>query len=199
MVVLTIFHFFYSFDEIHLYINHFNSPFFDVFFKYFTNLGDGLWFALIIPVALLFISYREAINWSMMLAISTIFAQGLKRIVNLPRPYYYFTELLPSYLHYVDGVKMARFHSFPSGHSTTAFVIFGYLAYRYMGNKPMQLVLLLIACLVAFSRVYLSQHFLHDTIAGSFLGLLTVFIVLSITEKWQNPKINNTLLKNKTE
>ena len=184
-----------SFVEIHLIINHYNSPFLDIFFKYFTYLGDGAVFVILIIISL-FVKYRDAINWTVMIVISTIFAQGLKRIIELPRPSYYFTELLPSYLHYVDGVKLYRLHSFPSGHTTTVFVIVTFLAIRFFPNqKTAQILLLLIACLVGFSRVYLSQHFLHDTIAGSFLGIISVFIALSITEQWQNPKLNNSLLK----
>ncbi len=36
---------------------------------------------------------------------------------------------------------------------------------------------LLPAILVAYSRIYLSQHFLSDVLAGSLLGVLVAFIV----------------------
>jgi len=195
VAVLSSLHYFYNFDEMHLIINHWNNAFFDLFFKYFTYIGDAATLIIIILV-FLFVRYRDSINLSLMLILSTIFAQSLKHIVNLPRPYYFFTEINPSYLHLVDGVKLHNFYSFPSGHTTSAFVLFTFLAIRYFPNKIFgQLLMLFLACLVGFSRVYLSQHFLHDVLGGSFLGILSVFLILLWTINWKNPKWNNSLLK----
>jgi len=41
----------------------------------------------------------------------------------------------------------------------------------FLTNKWHKLILLFIAVLVAFSRVYLSQHFLEDITMGSFIGI----------------------------
>ncbi len=192
---LSTLHYFYYFDEIHLWINHFHNSFFDIFFKYYTYIGNAATLVILI-LLFLFIRFRDSMNLSLMLALSTLLVQGLKHLINLPRPYYYFTKILPSSLHLVSGVELHNFYSFPSGHTTSAFVIFTYLSYRYSANKPvLQILLLLIACLVAFSRVYLSQHFLHDTIGGSLVGVLSVFIILLWTNKWNNTKWHNSLLK----
>lgn len=187
-------HLFIDFVEIHLFINHYYTNFFDFFFKYITLLGDGRMFIPLLIFAL-FTKYRDAVNWTIFILISTIIGQTLKRTLGFPRPYHYFTELLPSYLHYVDGVKMHAHNSFPSGHSITIFVLATYVSYRYFPNKLWaQLIILFVAGMVAFSRVYLSQHFLHDTLAGGFIGILSVYLGLLISEKWQNRKLENSLL-----
>jgi len=190
----AVLHLFVDFVDIHLFINHFYTPFFDFLYSYITHLGDGRIFIPLIVFSL-FTKYRDAVNWTLFIVVSTIIGQTLKRTLGFPRPYYYFTELLPSYLHYVDGVKMHAHNSFPSGHSITIFVVATYIAFRYFPNKAgAQLFILFVAGLVAFSRVYLSQHFLHDTLAGGFIGILSVYLGLLISEKWQNRKLENSLL-----
>jgi membrane-associated phospholipid phosphatase len=65
-----------------------------------------------------------------------------------------------------------------------------YLAYRYSRkNRPRNLrtqllvyavllLLVVLAALGAYSRVYLSQHFLSDVCVGSIIGFITPFLML---------------------
>jgi membrane-associated phospholipid phosphatase len=160
----------HSKTEIHLWINAYHSDFFDCFFRHITFLGDGLF--LIIPaVLLLFYSLRSTVYLLTAYLSTGLVVQILKKLVftDCVRPVKYFHDIAP--LHLVDGVRVLSGHSFPSGHAASAFALF--LCLAVIGrNRTIQLSCFVIACLVAFSRVYLSQHFLVDIFAGSLIGTL---------------------------
>jgi membrane-associated phospholipid phosphatase len=72
-------------------------------------------------------------------------------------------------LHIVAGVDFHSHFSFPSGHSAAAFSMCLALAV-IIGRFATAMVLALTASLLAFSRVYLSQHFTEDIVAGALVG-----------------------------
>lgn len=74
--------------------------------------------------------------------------------------------------------------SFPSGHSATAFaaaVAVGLLYPRLM--KP----LLVLAAVVAVSRVYLGVHYATDVLAGSLLGA-AIGLAIGWAARWALPR-----------
>ena len=86
---------------------------------------------------------------------------------------------------------MHSFFSFPSGHTVSAFALFAFFA--FLSKNKYGFIWLIFAVLTAFSRIYLCQHFLIDTFAGSVIGTVTcmVFWVWSSHWKWfQNPKLD---------
>ena len=66
--------------------------------------------------------------------------------------------------------------SFPSGHSGTAFVTATILANNFNREE----IFLTLATLVAFSRIYLEDHYPSDAIAGSLIGLIVGITVTGI-------------------
>ena len=158
----------FSQPAMHLWINQYNSPFFDWLFKHLTFLGDGL-FIIVPAIILLFFSLRHFVFLLTAYFSTGLVTQLLKRVFfeDLVRPSKYFHEIAS--LHLVEGVQMLNGRSFPSGHSTSAFALFLCLAF-ISSNRYVKLICLIMACLVAFSRVYLSQHFLIDIYAGSIIG-----------------------------
>jgi len=160
--------------EIHLFINKLNSPFFDFFFKYMTEFGA---FVLIAPIIILeaFVRYRYALMAIASSLLSTLIVQILKRLVwyDSPRPKVVFKDLYD--LHVVENVQLHGSHSFPSGHTAGAFALFVVLA--LVNKRPVyQFFFLVMAVLVGYSRVYLSQHFLIDVVVGSIVGTLSAFV-----------------------
>ena len=182
----------YSRSELHFYINQYHSGFSDISFTLLTYLGDGI-FIILPVVVLLFFSLRHAVFLLTAYLSTGLITQLLKRV--------FFADVLrPSkflegqgVLRLVDGVEMLSGRSFPSGHSTSAFALFLGLA-LIIRNRYIKLLCFLIACLVAFSRVYLSQHFLIDIIAGSLIGsigTLTLYLLFykNNERKWYSWKI----------
>lgn len=174
----------YSKTELHIFSNEANSPFFDTFFKYATFLGDGAMIAIVF-IALLFVRYRYALAFLGGSLATSLFVNILKKLVfhDMYRPSKYF-EMFETYqLHFVDGVKLYALQSFPSGHTATAFNIFLTLAILTRSNL-LKLGFFFMAVLVAYSRVYLSQHFLIDITAGSFTGVLIILLFWIWFEKF---------------
>lgn len=96
---------------------------------------------------------------------------------DMVRPVLYFANEHELYL--VPGVNMNLYHSFPSGHSATAFALCFCLTIFFLlkAKKDYGIYFGILAVFIAFSRVYLSQHFLLDIFFGSLIGLLTAFLL----------------------
>jgi membrane-associated phospholipid phosphatase len=156
------------------FVNGHHTPFFDQFFRPFTNVGDGIFYALV-TLGLLFVRFRWALVSLVCFALTSLAAQVGKQLIftGHPRPFRYFGEN-PGFppLHVVEGVVMGTLKSFPSGHSTSAFSVFLLLT-LVVKDKRWGYVFVLLAAAAAYSRVYLAQHFVEDVYAGSVLG--TVF------------------------
>ncbi len=162
-------------NDLHLYLNQLHrTQVMDYFFTYWTELGAGVINAVIcVLVSFLFPkSSRIAIILLglMPLAFSGIFAGIFKQVffAETMRPIGVFPE---GSLELVEGVKLARMYSFPSGHTTAGFAFFAYLAYLFNKKIWLQILFGIAAILVGLSRVYLSFHFLEDTLAGAVLGI----------------------------
>lgn len=162
--------------ELHSRLNQFHTPFADIFFTYISYLGDGAFAGLVI-IAGWFYDKDFARRLLAAFIITTIIVWIMKNLLfsGLNRPSWVFEkEGLPLYL--VTDVSMNRLHTFPSGHSTTAFMVFTALALA--GKKIyLQLLFAVLAMFVAYSRVYLSQHFLEDIFAGGMIGTITILVL----------------------
>lgn len=188
----------FSKEEIFLYINAHYSTFGDFFFQYITHVGDGI-FVILFTLILLGFSYRQSVLSFAIYIISSQLVQFLKRVVfsEVPRPSKYFEG--KANLHFVDGVTLNQMMSFPSGHTTSVFAFMAFLSI-ITKNKYFSILYLLVACIVSFSRIYLSQHFLEDTMAGSIIGVLSAFIITYLFQNstWYNaPKLDGSLIKKK--
>lgn len=184
--------------ELMQWINARNTPAADLFFTHATYLGDGAFFAVII-LALLLRSYRWAIKSVAAFLLTSLVAQGLKRLAFADhlRPAKFFEGKSLGF-RYVEGVELAHYHSFPSGHSTSAFALFCLLA-LIVKDKRWGYAFAGLAALTAYSRVYLFQHFVEDVYAGSVIGVVSSTLIFSfLQEYWiRKPKawLDRSLLR----
>ena len=58
----------------------------------------------------------------------------------------------------------------------------------------MKFVFFLIALLVGYSRVYLSQHFFEDVYVGSIIGVSVTLVVYYLLSKMNKPWLEYSLL-----
>ena len=159
--------------ELHLLINNYvGNSIIDRFFYYITYLGDGN-LAIVILFGILIYNIRIGIYCTCSFIVASLCSVALKHFIfdDVNRPFYIFTYFEHLQLKLVDGVQIYIHNSFPSGHATQAFAIFMALAFS-LPNKKIKILLFALALFTAFSRVYLSQHWLQDVTAGSALGLL---------------------------
>jgi membrane-associated phospholipid phosphatase len=154
-------------------MNEHHNHYFDQFFTLFTNLGDGIF---IIGIVILLAVFRQVeIARQMLLAflISGLIVQLFKNTITSPRPTTFFTH---SPIHILDGITLKGNSSFPSGHTATIFAFATVLSFFTRNNLVICLYLLM-AILVGYSRIYLSQHFLKDVLAGSMIGVIVAIFV----------------------
>lgn len=162
------------------------------FFRYATHLGDGIVYAVLIAFFLL-VRYYFAILLLFTSIVQTILAQGLKKIVfpDALRPSAYFENHEGVVLQFAEGVKIHSVHSFPSGHTATAFSIAILLTVIF--RKTIYVYLFFILAIIAgFSRVYLMQHFFEDVLAGAVVGIFSAMLVIILVNKffpdWESRK-----------
>jgi membrane-associated phospholipid phosphatase len=81
--------------------------------------------------------------------------------------------------------------SFPSGHTATAVLAFGMIAYMLVPLMPSRfwkwvvvLIAIAIMLFIGFSRLFLGGHYLTDLIAGYALGLAWGALVYTLLEKY---------------
>lgn len=162
------------------FINGHHHPAADLFFRFVTYLGDGIFYALLV-IYFLIRNRRFGLIGLWSFASSSLVAQFIKRFMFAGsfRPKRFFEN--SPLLHFVEGVNVHSLGSFPSGHTATAFSIALWFSYS-SGNKYLSLLYIFLAACVGYSRVYLAQHFLEDVAMGSFVGVATTLIVIIIVE-----------------
>lgn len=168
-------------EEAHLFLTSWHPSGVNTLMKIITFLGDGI-FMVLAGLALLFYRMRHGFTIISSFLISTIIVQLLKRLVfpGCNRPVSWFHKIGVE-LYRVPGVEYHSAFSFPSGHSTTAFALLFGLAF-FVKSTSLKIVFLLFAILTAYSRVYLSQHFLGDAVAGSLIGVSTALVMQYVFE-----------------
>jgi membrane-associated phospholipid phosphatase len=187
----------YTREEIYFAVNSHNYPWADFIAPFLTDLGNG-WTTVVLAAILLLFNYRKAFMMALVYAVTSIVAQIVKHIFDAPRPKLYFQAQL-SHIHFVKGVYMLSLHSFPSGHTVTAFSTAVLITY-WCKNKFWGFPLLILAICIGYSRMYLSEHFFEDVTAGSAIGVIsTVCLITWLANKQflQTPKWNRGLIFNK--
>jgi membrane-associated phospholipid phosphatase len=185
----------YTRSQIYFAVNGIHTGFLDSIQPYITYIGDGI-LVLIISAIIALYNYRAAFLLATSYVVTALVAQVLKYSFDMPRPKAYFADQA-SKIHFVKGLYVLTVHSFPSGHTVTAFsagVVITYL----VRNKAWGLVTLLVAILVGYSRMYLSQHFFEDVMAGSVVGVLVTFMWVTYIDRKRfinSPGWNRGLLK----
>ncbi|SKA44001.1 Membrane-associated phospholipid phosphatase [Chitinophaga eiseniae] len=172
----------YSREEVYFYVNRLHTSWGDWFFPRITELGSTG--ACVVLTALLFyFNKRQGIVLAAAYLFNSMVNFALKFMVAFPRPSRFFSEKLHD-IYFVPGVEVLdNFRSFPSGHSVCAFTAATVFSY-YVKNKYWSWLFLLLAAMVAYSRMYMSQHFLEDVTAGATEAvLLTMLWITLIKDK----------------
>jgi membrane-associated phospholipid phosphatase len=185
----------FSREQIYFAVNNRNFPLGDFIAPYLTDLGN-FWTVIVLSLILVMFSYAKAFMLLLVNTATALTAQVVKHIFDSPRPLLYFQSQL-SHIHFVKGVEMLRLHSFPSGHTVTAFSTAVLLTY-WAKNKFWGFPLLILAMCVGYSRMYLSEHFFEDVTAGSVIGTITtVFLITWLANKQflKSAKWNRGLIK----
>lgn len=140
-----------------------------IFWANITILGDTL---VAFALLSLFVRRRPEIVWVLLIAavLATFWVHGLKYLVGNPRP----AAVLSNDLINVIGVNL-RGGSFPSGHTTSAFVLAGVISCLRI-HPLLSWIALLLASLTGISRAVVGAHWPMDIFAGALGGWLTAVL-----------------------
>ncbi|MDD5417308.1 MAG: phosphatase PAP2 family protein [Candidatus Nanoarchaeia archaeon] len=126
----------------------------------------GLYFSVVIAfVLVMYVVKKRKESFMLLNAIlfNTFFVYIIKQIVRRIRPDVLFNLLF-----------MDRF-SFPSGHTSIAFVIATTMS--HYSRKHNKILLFILAVLVGFSRIYLNAHYFTDVLFGALFGVFTSLFI----------------------
>lgn len=162
--------------------NTFQCDFLDFVMPLITAIGNGG--ILYIIFALILICFRRTRKYGIMLGMALLFGLIfgnilLKNIIARPRP---FSGKDISLL-----IPAPRDWSFPSGHTMASFETASVLWYM---NRRIGTVMIIIASLVAFSRLYLYVHYPTDIIAGCLLGISFGYCAIVLYNYITNKTLN---------
>jgi membrane-associated phospholipid phosphatase len=169
------------------------SDFGDVFFTYFTKVGEEWAYPFVLAALLYFIkprNFRFFFFVPLLGAFVALVSYFSKLFFRHPRPILYFERngLLEEVVKVADVSLYGGMNSFPSGHTMSAFALYAFFAFMLPNKRMVGALLLLVALLVGISRIYLVQHFLEDVYLGAIIGvgigMIWYNITVGIDEKW---------------
>ena len=153
-------------------------------FELLTSLGGEMFFLVLLPLIYWCLDRRTGARLTVLFLISACANNVAKLLFQSPRPF----VLAPDRISQLFDVPLAEAieayeahgNGFPSGHTQSTIVIWGYLAAqaRRLRGQLAQLrpliyaVAALLVVLVPLSRVYLAVHFPRDLLGGYVLGMI---------------------------
>ena len=143
-----------------------HHPVLDKIMLFFTHFGDAGVFWVCLAILLLIIpkTRKTGVIMGTALVLNWLLCNALlKNLVGRIRPYDVNT------LVEIIARKPADY-SFPSGHTSVSFAGASAL-YLATGNRKAGIAAMLLACLIAFSRLYLYVHYPTDVLGGLLIGL----------------------------
>jgi len=162
------------------------TPALDSLFAILTHIGSVVTIAALTLIigGLMFMKGRR--EDAMMLAGTMVGAVGITEVLK-----HTFHQTRPAL--FATAVHETGF-SFPSGHSTLSFCLFGFLALWLVLEAPRHVMswIAAVACvglaaLIALSRVYLGVHWPTDVLAGMLVALAWVSFVTALRQAFFPP------------
>ena len=174
-----------------------HNPITNPIFYVITTLGNAGWFWIVLAVLMLTVlpkKYKRAgLTMAIALILSLIFCNGImKHLWARPRAFWVVGQnfVVGNEFENLYGIfNSIHDYSFPSGHSSASFAA---AVSIFMWRKKEGSAALVLAALIAFSRLYFTVHYPTDvlvgTITGALYGVAAYFIVKALMNKV--PKLN---------
>jgi membrane-associated phospholipid phosphatase len=173
---------------ISLYVSGENTDLFLLMNREMADAGDSFWSNVTIfgdgVIALMFIlpflHRRPDLVWQFVLtAIFAGVAIYLMKDPSILRPP---AVLDPGSFHLIGPAL--RHVSFPSGHTTTAFLLAG-LFCMHQASSRVKIAVLLLAVMAGLSRIACGVHWPLDVLGGAFFGWLAAGAGIWVGKRWQ--------------
>lgn len=154
-----------------------HTPLLDKILAFITSLGNAgiIWIVLAVVLLILPKTRKTGIIVAAALLMDLILCNLiLKNLVARVRPYDVNTAI-------AILIKKPLDFSFPSGHTAASFAAMTALFLAKM--KKAWIAALILAVLIAFSRLYFYVHYPTDVLGGAVVGILSGIIGYAIVEK----------------
>lgn len=151
-------------------INGLHNEILDRIMIIITNLGDAGIVWILLAIVLLFMKKTRKCGILMIISMGIGVILGnviLKNLIARPRPCWIDESIKLL-------IEKPKDYSFPSGHTLASFEA---AVMIYLNNKKAGIISIFIACLIAFSRMYLFVHFPTDILGGAILGTAISILV----------------------
>lgn len=150
---------------------------FDMVMPFFSSINNNgeVWIALAIVLLVNKNTEVRRLGVAMLIALVLGFLLGevaLKNIIGRVRP-------ISATYNYSFIIAPPKSFSFPSGHTTSSFAAFGVC---FLSRAKYRYLALLLALIIAFSRIYLHVHYPSDILGGIILGLVSAKIAILIKD-----------------
>ena len=152
------------------WIQTLHTPFLDKIMVFITRLGDAgiIWIMLSIVLLLIPKTRKSGAVMVVALVVDVLLCNiVLKNLVARTRPYDVNTGV---------HLLVAKLHdySLPSGHTAASFA--SVTALYLAGEKKLWKFALVLACLIAISRLYLYVHYPTDVLGGILFGVISGYL-----------------------
>lgn len=154
-----------------------HTPLLDKILAFITSLGNAgiIWIVLAVVLLILPKTRKTGIIVAAALLMDLILCNLiLKNLVARVRPYDVNTAI-------AILIKKPLDFSFPSGHTAASFAAMTALFLAKM--KKAWIAALVLAVMIAFSRLYFYVHYPTDVLGGAVVGILSGIIGYAIVEK----------------
>lgn len=160
------------------FLQEIRTPVGDAVMCFVTKLGDAGMIWIVLAAILLVIPKTRKTGMIIMaaLCIDLVLCNGILK--NL------FARIRPCDVNTQIPLLIARpdDFSFPSGHTASSFAAVA--ALYFAGERKVWKPALVLACLIAFSRLYLYVHYPTDIVGGIFVELAAGYMGNTIIQKW---------------
>jgi undecaprenyl-diphosphatase len=151
-------------------MNNIRKEWLDPIVIFITHLGKAgiAWIIIILALLIVKKTRRVGIACAVALVLNVILCNFIiKPLVARPRPYDLYEQI-------VCIVKPQWDYSFPSGHTAASFSVSSVLPYMKM-KKRFSIPAIVLATMIALSRIYVCVHYPTDVICGAILGAMAGF------------------------
>lgn len=165
-------------DFLKFILDNFHNDTMTAIMAFITSLGNYGFIWLMTAFIFLLIPKMRKTGLTMSISLVLVFVIVnviIKPLIDRVRPFELSNEILQSII-----IALPKDPSFPSGHTAAAFAA---AVAAYCCDKKYGTYMLVLAALIALSRLYFAVHFPTDVIAGIVVGIAIGVVSYEILKK----------------